>query len=235
MISVRAITAGLILAALQTAGVFAADADADFAFYKTRVEPLFLKHRAPHGRCITCHAGRGNGLALQPITVGSTAWTEEQSRRNYEVVSQLVAPGKPTSSPLLMHPLAPENGGDLFHSGGHQFASENDPDWQTLAEWVRQKPKAEYKNLKVLRPNDHLLDTMRFFNLSFRADCTFCHVSGDFASDDNPRKTIARKMMQMTESLRQNLGNGQVTCYTCHRGDAKPKTVHPRFPQLTPE
>lgn len=234
MVSGRVIRGVLILAILQAGIAFAADGDADFAFFKTRVEPIFLKHRATHGRCITCHAGRGNGLALQPLTAGSTGWTEEQSRSNYEVVSQLVAPGKPTSSPLLMHPLAPESGGDLFHSGGHQFASQDDPDWQTLAEWVRQKPKAEYKNLKLLKP-DGLLDTMRFFNLSLRADCTFCHVSGDFSSDNNPKKAVARTMIQMTASLGQTLGKGQVTCFTCHRGDETPKTVHPRFPQVTPE
>jgi YVTN family beta-propeller protein len=38
---------------------------------------------------------------------------------------------------LLIHPLAPEAGGDPFHSGGYQFQSQNDPDWLTIAEWVR--------------------------------------------------------------------------------------------------
>lgn len=226
--------AGLI-AALQIGTAFAADADSDFAFYRTRVEPIFTKHRATHARCVTCHTGRGNGLALQPLAPGDTTWTEEQSRRNYEVVSQLVAPGKPMSSPLLLHPLAPESGGDLFHSGGHQFTSQDDPDWQTLAEWARQKPKADYKNLKILKSADRVLDTMRFFNVSFRADCTFCHVSGNFASDDNPRKAIARNMIRMTEDLTQKLGQGRITCFTCHRGDATPQTLHPRFPQLSPE
>jgi YVTN family beta-propeller protein len=36
-----------------------------------------------------------------------------------------------------MHTLAPESGGDAFHSGGRQFETQNDPDWLTLAEWVR--------------------------------------------------------------------------------------------------
>ena len=38
---------------------------------------------------------------------------------------------------MLIHPLAPEAGGDPFHSGGYQFQSQNDPDWLTIAEWVR--------------------------------------------------------------------------------------------------
>jgi hypothetical protein len=36
----------------------------------------------------------------------------------------------------LIHPLAPEAGGDLFHSGGRQFASKDDPDWKALAEFA---------------------------------------------------------------------------------------------------
>jgi YVTN family beta-propeller protein len=37
----------------------------------------------------------------------------------------------------LTHPLAPEAGGDAFHSGGRQFETQNDPDWLILAAWVR--------------------------------------------------------------------------------------------------
>jgi hypothetical protein len=39
-------------------------------------------------------------------------------------------------SRLLMHPLAPEGGGDVFHSGGRQFMSTNDPDWKAMAAFV---------------------------------------------------------------------------------------------------
>jgi hypothetical protein len=37
---------------------------------------------------------------------------------------------------LLIHPLAPEAGGDLFHSGGRQFESKNDPDYRILMQWA---------------------------------------------------------------------------------------------------
>jgi YVTN family beta-propeller protein len=56
---------------------------------------------------------------------------------NFQSAIHLVVPGNPGLSPLLLHPLAPEAGGDAFHSGGRQFASQNDPDWLALAEWVR--------------------------------------------------------------------------------------------------
>jgi len=36
-----------------------------------------------------------------------------------------------------MHPLEPEAGGDEFYNGGRQFASQNDPQFLTIAAWVR--------------------------------------------------------------------------------------------------
>jgi hypothetical protein len=112
------------LAAQEASGSTAAPT-LDYEFFKTRVEPVFLKKRP------------GVTFRLQPLLPGSTFWTEEQSRLNFEAVSGLVVPGHPTESRFVMHPLASEGGGDVYHHGGKQFASQNDPDWQTLAEWVR--------------------------------------------------------------------------------------------------
>jgi len=126
---------------LQTAALFAAEhspaQSLDFEYYRTRVEPIFLKKRPGHARCVVCHTGSNTAFRLQPLPAGSTTWTEEQSRRNFEIVSQLVTPGDPTSSRLLLHPLSPKAGGDAFHSGGRQFASQDDPDWRVIADWVR--------------------------------------------------------------------------------------------------
>jgi hypothetical protein len=108
----------------------------DYAVFKTKVEPIFLKKRAGHARCVVCHAGANNAFHLERLNPGAASWTEEQSRKNFEVVSALAAPGDDTAL-LLRHPLAPEAGGDAFHSGGRQFASKKDPDWQTLARWAR--------------------------------------------------------------------------------------------------
>ena len=108
----------------------------DFAFYKARVEPIFLKKKAGHTRCVVCHSESNNFLKLQPLELGAKAWTEGESRKNFDAVSKLVNPGEPMVSRLLMHPLAPEGGGDVFHSGGRQFMSVNDPDWKTMAAFV---------------------------------------------------------------------------------------------------
>ena len=109
----------------------------DFNFFKSKVELIFLKERPGHARCYACHSDPNRLFHLERLPEGATEWTEEQSRRNFETVTRFVAPRDPHSSLLLIHPLAPEAGGDAFHSGGRQFETQNDPDWLTLAEWVR--------------------------------------------------------------------------------------------------
>ena len=108
----------------------------DLAFFVRRVEPIFLEKRLSHTRCYVCHVESNNAFRLEKLAPGSKSWTDEQSRRNFETVSILVNPGDPATSRLLLHPLAPEAGGDVFHSGGRQFASKADPAWKTLAAWV---------------------------------------------------------------------------------------------------
>ena len=109
----------------------------DFQFFKSRVQPVFLKQRGGHARCYGCHILGNRNFHLETLLPGDSTWTDEQSQRNFQNAVQQVVPGDPTSSRLLIHPLAPEAGGDPFHSGGRQFSSQTDPDWLVLAEWVR--------------------------------------------------------------------------------------------------
>lgn len=109
----------------------------DFQLYKETVQPIFLKERSSHARCYGCHTASNRIFHLATLSPGLTEWTEKQSRQNFQSASQLVTPGKPLSSMLLLHPLAPESGGDAFHSGGRQFTSQEDPDWLAMANWVR--------------------------------------------------------------------------------------------------
>jgi hypothetical protein len=109
----------------------------DYEVFKARVEPIFLTKRPGHVRCYVCHSDRSNNsFKLETIAAGGKFWTEEQSRKNFEVVSHLVVPGDPGKSLLLLQPLAPEAGGNAFHTGGRQFANKDDPNWKTLARWV---------------------------------------------------------------------------------------------------
>lgn len=117
--------------------------DLDFEFYRTRVEPIFYRDRGGFGpeqsACVTCHSHSNTPLELQPLQTGADGqpyWTEEQSLLNFVVVSGLVSPGRPQQSLLLRTPLAVEAGGIPFHVGGKFWDSQDDPDWQTLAEWV---------------------------------------------------------------------------------------------------
>src|SRR5438034_7708253 len=116
-----------------------------FEFYRAHVEPIFLARRAGHARCYACHAlgaGEGNAPAamrLEILSPGSATWTEEQSRKNFDAVRKKVFANNPFSSPLLIHPLRYEAGGDQWHGGGAQFTSPNDPEWQTIAAWVQGK------------------------------------------------------------------------------------------------
>lgn len=121
-------------------GTSASAQSLDYEVFKTRIQPIFLERRSPnHARCYACHekTKHPGGLSLESLSPGSSSWTEEQSRRNFQAVSKMVVPGNLTMSMFPHHPLAPEAGGDeRIHSGGRQFESQDDPDFQTIAEWV---------------------------------------------------------------------------------------------------
>jgi hypothetical protein len=86
-------------------------------------------------------------------------------------------------------------------------------------------PMPAPKNLKLLPP-EHLMETMHAFQTALGVRCDFCHVRGDFASDEKPHKEIARKMIVMAREINAKFPDGKmhVTCYTCHRGAEEPAT-----------
>ena len=144
----RALIGVAVLAALAVSNAITAAQTApklDYEFFKSRVEPVFLTKRPDHARCYVCHVESNNAFRLERLSTGELAWTEEQSRRNFEMVSKLVNPGDPDTSRLLLHPLGPEDGGDVFHSGGRQFPSKRDSAWRTLAAWVNGATLASQK------------------------------------------------------------------------------------------
>ena len=135
--SVRVAVAAAALALAGTTFVSAAGT-LDYEFYKAKVQPIFLQKRPGHAPCVMCHAGAQNMLHLENLPDGQTAWTEEQTRKNFDTVAAIVqSVDDPMTAKILTHPLAPEAGGDAFHSGGRQFASKNDPDWKIIAAWAQ--------------------------------------------------------------------------------------------------
>src|SRR5258708_38275317 len=91
----------------------------DYAFFKDRVQPIFLKKRPGHARCIVCHDH--GSPPLEELSPGAATWNEEQSRKNFEAWKGAAVPGDPQASPMLIHPLAAEAGGDHFHAGGKHW------------------------------------------------------------------------------------------------------------------
>jgi hypothetical protein len=83
-----------------------------------------------------------------------------------------------------------------------------------------------HKNLKILT-DDQVRPAMGEFRTALGVQCMDCHVAGDFASDANPKKDVARAMIAMVREDNSKFlaGKTQLTCFTCHRGEANPKTV----------
>ena len=102
----------------------------------------------------------------------------------------------------------------------------------------------KFTNLRVL-PKDitraELTTTMKSFAQGLGVRCENCHVGEgndlskfDFASDSKAPKGVARRMIQMTAILNAQMANigeaakpgvQKITCFTCHRGAAKPLTA----------
>jgi photosynthetic reaction center cytochrome c subunit len=111
-----------------------------------------------------------------------------------------------------------------------------DPPVGVAAQGRAQRPP---ENLKVLPPVPNLRAEMQKIADSLGVECTFCHVQGNFPSDERREKLTARRMMEMVKNINATtfasrkpqegdspLG-GPVTCYTCHRGAERPVSALP--------
>jgi hypothetical protein len=95
-------------------------------------------------------------------------------------------------------------------------------------------------SLKLLPANTpvHGPDSvMGEFRDALNVDCNYCHGGGKPQETDiNPRKDIARKMIMLVRQTNANfagtgvfpVGDQEVTCWTCHRGDTHPLSVSNR-------
>src|SRR2546425_4555089 len=110
-------------AALRAQGPGPSAASAlDSEYFRTKVQPIFVAKREGHTRCVSCHS-KGTPMRLQELAPGATTWTEEQSRKNFQVVQSRVVPHNLSSSKLLLHALLSDGGGDFYHSGGKHWNS----------------------------------------------------------------------------------------------------------------
>ena len=77
---------------------------------------------------------------------------------------------------------------------------------------------------------------MQLMTQALGASCGTCHVPRNFASENNPRKLVARRMLEITKAINQQFFSdyepadgesrlGRVTCFTCHQGELRPKAT----------
>jgi photosynthetic reaction center cytochrome c subunit len=89
-----------------------------------------------------------------------------------------------------------------------------------------------FKNLTTLlkdAPPDQITPAMQFITTSLGVECAFCHVPGKPEADDKGAKKTAREMIAMTAEINKTHfgGRPQMTCYSCHRGSARPVAIPP--------
>src|SRR2546425_1067845 len=91
-----------------------------------------------------------------------------------------------------------------------------------------------FKNISVLRgiPIDEFMDTMGMISSALGLNCLDCHTadadkSWDRFAADTQMKQTSRKMIQMVNTINKDNFRGvrSVTCFTCHRGDLRPKVI----------
>jgi len=88
---------------------------------------------------------------------------------------------------------------------------------------------AAFKNVTALSemPADQMGKVMNIMSASLGVNCQFCHEGFDFAKEHVAHKDIGRKMIEMTLELNNKHfeGRNEVSCLTCHRGQAHPSTI----------
>lgn len=107
---------------------------------------------------------------------------------------------------------------------GHASAQAAQPEKPPMADDV-------FKNIQVLHglTVDEFMGTMGFIAAALSLNCSECHDTSSSAAfaKDNPRKQMARRMILMVDAFNKaNFGGKrEVTCYSCHRGDTRPKVT----------
>ncbi len=161
-----AFTASLLVLLLQSPEAL------DFEVFRSRVQPIFLKKREGHARCVVCHTRATTPFRLQGLSPENATWSDEDSRRNFEAARRIVVPGEPMKSRLLTMPLSEEAGGNSFHPGGKHWESKDDPEWRTLADWVS-AASAPVVDFAFFRTR---IEPLFLSKREGRARCVVCHT-----------------------------------------------------------
>ena len=89
-------------------------------------------------------------------------------------------------------------------------------------------------------PVDEFMETMGMFASALGLNCADCHTfesssSWEAYADETPIKRTTRRMIRMVDAINTQHFGGQpfVSCWTCHRGDLRPKVVPNLIVQYT--
>ena len=117
--------------------------EADVETYRDTVESVFMTDRggttSGYAACVMCHTWQTSVRFSLETPESDIGWTSEQSRRNLDVVTQLVNTANPDRSRLLLKPLSPGAGG-LPHTGGTYWTSTDDPEYGAFLQWIQRLP-----------------------------------------------------------------------------------------------
>jgi tetratricopeptide (TPR) repeat protein len=83
-------------------------------------------------------------------------------------------------------------------------------------------------------PASDPIPSMDVIARSLGVSCAYCHERGNFASDANPKKVVARQMIEMTREINARIRTAtgkaaaeatRVECVTCHKGMPSPRKL----------
>ena len=74
---------------------------------------------------------------------------------------------------------------------------------------------------------DRVRSIMEQFNRALGVECTHCHVQDKWDDESKAPFATARNMFRMVQALNEThlRDIGEISCWTCHRGDVRPSRV----------
>lgn len=158
---------------------------ADVETYRNTVESVFMEDRGGTtsglASCVMCHTWQTSVRFSLETPETAAGWTSEQSRRNLDVIGQLINTADPESSRLLRKPLGTSAGG-LAHTGGTFWESTDDPEYGRVLQWIQRLPDDQF----IPGPEPEI--DFAFFNACVQdvftkpreghLPCTRCHSGG---------------------------------------------------------
>lgn len=141
--------------------------------------------------------------------------------------------GSPAAAPPAPRQSATTADQDSIRAANNRFAAAV---LKSIAGRENQPSESVFVNMKVYKRTraQILVAIMRDgFAPALGVKCTYCHVEGDFASDEKRPKRAAREMAAMHSMINQELAkmenlatpptqNRSINCITCHRGVINP-------------